>query len=262
MPLKNAALAVLGRARLLRPGFRAYETVTSLGASQGQPVEGVPLPPPRLIVRVAGTPDPGWFLESGRLAAETVATTLARHGVRLEDLGAVLDFGCGCGRVLRHLRGLPRQLAGSDQDPQLVAWCRANLPFAEVVRNGEAPPLAFGGNQFDLAYAFSVFTHLPEGLQHRWAHELRRVVRPGGLVLLTVHGARYRDGLTPAERSLFDAGKLVVRRPEAAGTNLCTAFHPDGWVEREFASGFEVVDVLPEAARGNPHQDVYLLRGR
>jgi SAM-dependent methyltransferase len=262
--VKATALALLRRLGLLRPAYRAYETLSGLRAA-GQPAraaeDGLPVPPPRLIVRVAGTADVGWFLEGGRLAAESVRDALARHGRRIEELGALLDFGCGCGRVTRRWAGLDRTAVhGADANEHAIAWCRANLPFARFVSNGLAPPLDHADESFDLVYALSVFTHLPEDLQNAWARELTRLLRPGGVLLLTTHGERYRDRLTPAERAAFDAGRLVVRWPEGAGTNLCSVFHPRSYVEERLAAGLDVLEFVPEGARGNPHQDLYLLR--
>ena len=262
--MKAAALDLLRRVGLLRPAYRAYEALNALRAA-GRPApaarDGLPVPPPRLIVRVAGTADVDWFLESGRLAAETVQASLARQGRRIDELGALLDFGCGCGRVTRRWVDLDRTAVhGADANEQAVAWCRANLPFARFVSNGLAPPLRYADESFDLVYTLSVFTHLPEHLQLAWMRELERLLRPGGLLLLTTHGERYRERLSPAEQAAFDAGRLVVRWPEGAGTNLCSAFHPPSYVMERLAAGLEVAEFVPEGAKGNPHQDLYLLR--
>jgi SAM-dependent methyltransferase len=262
--VKAAALELLRRVGLLRPAYRAYEALAALRAIGRRPSaaeDGLPVPPPRLIVRVAGTADVGWFLEGGRLAAASVQDALARHGRRIEELGALLDFGCGCGRVTRRWAGLDgTAVHGADANEHAIAWCRANLPFARFASNGLAPPLEHGDESFDLVYALSVFTHLPEDLQHAWVRELARLLRPGGFLLLTAHGEAYRGRLTPAERVGFDAGRLVVRWPEGAGTNLCSAFHPPSYVQEHLADGLDVVEFVPEGAKGNPHQDLYLLR--
>jgi SAM-dependent methyltransferase len=219
------------------------------------------VPPPRLIVRVAGTADVGWFLESGRLAAESIADSLVRHGRPIEELETLLDFGCGCGRVLRRWVGLhSTHVHGTDASERAVSWCRAHLPFARFEANGLAPPLPYPNDAFDLVYALSVFTHLPEDLQRAWIDELSRVLRPEGFLLLTTHGERYRDRLSPHELAAFDAGRAVVRWPEGAGSNLCSAFHPPSYVEEHLAAPLEVVEFVPEGATGNPHQDLYLLR--
>ena len=260
--MKDALLRSLERLRLLRAAFRAYETARGLALPQRLVApDRLPLPPRRLIVRVAGTPDLEWFLESGRLASEAVRAALARQAIALEDLGAVLEFGCGCGRVTRHWRDLAQvAVVGSDHDRGAIRWCRRHLPFARFDVNALAPPLVYADRRFDLVYAFSVLTHLPEPLQLAWRDELTRVLRPGGRLLLTLHGARYEDRLTPEERAAFHAGRLVVRRPELAGTNLCTAFHPETYVRERLAGGLELVDHVPEGAAGNPHQDLYLFR--
>jgi SAM-dependent methyltransferase len=262
--VKATLLAVLHRLGLLRPAYRAYEALAALRAT-ARPAsaaeDGLPVPPPGLIVRVAGTADVGWFLESGRLAAASVGDALARHGRRLEELDALLDFGCGCGRVTRHWAGLDRtDVHGADANDRAVAWCRANLPFARFASNGLAPPLHHADESFDLVYALSVFTHLPEDLQQAWVRDLVRLLRPAGFLLLTTHGERYRERLAPAERAAFDAGGLVIRWPEGAGTNLCSVFHPRSYVEERLAQGLDVVEFVPEGAKGNPHQDLYLLR--
>lgn len=261
--MKNALLRLLGRLGLLRPAFRAYESIKALrggGATHGD--DGLPLPPRQLRVRVAGTADPGWFVEGGRLGAETVRDAVARSGMRVEELASVLDFGCGCGRVTRQWARLDGvRVCGSDQDERAVEWCRRNLPFARFEENGLAPPIAYDDGAFELVYAFSVFTHLAEELQQLWLIELDRILRPDGLLILTTHGARYADRLDPEERARFDAGAIVVRWEEVEGTNLCATFHPPEAVRRLASErGFVHVESVAEGALGNPHQDLHVFR--
>jgi len=260
--VKTHALRLLQRAGLLGPAYRGWESVQALRDRGAAPAaDGFPVPPAQLRVRVAGTADVGWFLRGGRLGADSVRDALERHGVAVEELGAVLDFGCGCGRVTRnwaHLDG--PSVTGSDHDEAAVEWCRRNLPFARFEVNGLGPPFAFPGESFDLVYALSVFTHLSEELQLAWMEELRRVLRPKGFLLLSVHGASYRERLSREERERFDAGRVVVRWEDVAGTNLCSAFHPPDYLRGVLARGFELVEHAPEGAKGNPHQDLVLLR--
>ena len=195
--------------------------------------DGLPLPPTKLIVLVAGTPEPEWFLESGALAARSIRGALGKAGVELERMGAILDFGCGCGRVLRqwaHLDG--PEIWGTDYNERLVAWCRENLPFAQLrQQRARAAARLSRTSSSTSSTRLSVFTHLPERLQHAWIAELRRVVEPGGFVLFTAHGRRYLERLDEEERQRFLAGELVVRWERVAGTNLCAAYHPQSWVE-------------------------------
>jgi SAM-dependent methyltransferase len=153
------------------------------------------------------------------------------------------------------------EVCGSDRDERALEWCRLNLPFARFEQNGLAPPLAYDDGAFELVYALSVFTHLAEELQRLWLIELDRVLRPGGLFILTTHGARYADRLDAGERSRFAGGEIVVRWEEVEGTNLCAAFHPPEAVARLAAErGFQQVEFVAEGARGNPHQDLHVFR--
>ena len=263
MNRKETLERLLGRsglrlARVLRDSFRAWryelrETAPIVPA--GEP----PVPPARLVFRVAGTLDRGWFLDSGLRAAQSIRGTLADHGVSIEALSSVLDFGCGCGRVIRHLQHLPGDIHGCDQDAAAVRWCRRNLRRASFSVNTVEPPLPYRNEQFQLIYALSVFTHLPARLQQGWMHELWRVLAPGGYLLLSIHGAAYLDVLSEDERKDFQAGRLVVR-DGPPGSNACAAYHPEQYVREVLARGFSLLDFVVEGAIGNPRQDLLLLR--
>lgn len=261
---RNATLRALDRVSLLAPVYRSYEWVRSLRGSRDDEVDGggLPVPPPRLRVEVAGTPGLEWFLESGKQQAEIIRAAAERHGSPLESAGALLDFGCGCGRVLRHWAGLEGpQVFGSDYNEGLAAWCAANLPFATVSVNELAPPLRYEGGQFGLVYAISVFTHLPQELERAWIDELSRIVRPGGLLLVTTHGDSYADRLEDDERKQYDAGAAVVRWPSVAGSNLCTTFHPEPYVRERLAPELQLLEHTPDGGTvGSRQQDLVVFR--
>lgn len=247
--------------RVKRLSIRARDRIRGLPLRASYRRSGHPIPPGRLIHLVAGTEDITWFLDSGAAAARSLSDILGRHGRPIESFRSILDFGCGVGRVLRHwstLRG--PVLHGTDYNPDLVAWCRANLAFARFEVNGLDRRLTADDAAFDLIYALSVFTHLSEPLQRFWIDELARVLRPGGYLLITAHGAHYLEQLSAPEREQFRAGRLVVRSTRREGSNDCAAFHPEGYVRTTLARTLDVVDFIPEGAVGNPRQDVYLLR--
>jgi SAM-dependent methyltransferase len=223
------------------------------------PADAPPLPPARLVFRVAGTFDRHWFLEGGRRAAHAIRALLAAHGVDASALRSVLDFGCGCGRVLRHLGDVAGELHGCDHDAGAIAWCRRHLAKGRFAVNALHPPLPYRDGQFDLVYALSVFTHLPERMQGPWMQEMARVLASGGHLVLSLHGAAYADQLTEHERRNFEQGRLVVR-DGPPGSNLCAAYHPPQYVREVFAEGFTLLETIPEGAAGNPRQDLLLLR--
>jgi len=236
------------------PGLLQDRAVRRRGAP-----DGLPLPPPALVYLVVGVHTIRDFYENGALVAGLIKDVLARNSIDPAGFRAVLDFGCGCGRVTRHWATLGAKIRGCDYNPRLVEWCRQSLPFGEFQRNGLAPPLPYEAGAFDFAYAISVFTHLPESLQRPWMLELRRVLRPGGHIFFTVHGRSRVGVLPPALREPFDEGRLVTVAPGYAGTNVCGAYHPERFVREVLAQGFEVIDFIP-GGPAEPRQDGYLLR--
>ena len=263
--MKSRALHALERLRLLRPAYRVYERLQALAAQRRRAAPrrptGCRCRPPELIVRVAGTADTAWFLEGGRLAADGIRAALERAGRPIEGLGAVLDFGCGCGRVTRRWRGLDGvRIAGTDANEDAIAWCAANLPFGEFEPNGLEPPLPFADDT------------LRRGLRPLGAHPPPGGARPRLAGRAAAGAAPRRAAARLDARRLvpraalgrrarrFDAGELVVRWESAAGTNLCAAYHPEPYLRGRLAEGFEVVEIDPQGATGNPHQDLTVLK--
>jgi SAM-dependent methyltransferase len=231
--------------------------------ASGKAPDGYPIPPSRLITLVAGTADIDWFLDSARTFNQSLRAMLSRNGIAIEEFDSILDFGCGCGRTIRTFHDLEHtRLLGSDYNPELIQWCRVNLPFAKFSVNGLAPPLSYEDDSVDFIYSFSVFTHLPENLQYAWIAELCRVLRPGGYLMLTTHGETYLDRLTRDERATFKRGEVVVRNERVAGTNLCSAFHPPEFLKNRLLARFELIEhaSVSHGETGGVLQDMTLVR--
>ncbi len=262
--LRQPLLRALERARVLRALFRLRERLITLRTADRdtRSSDGLPLPPAHLRTLTAGTADSRWFVESGHSAAATIRDAVARHGVQLDSVEQMLDFGCGCGRVLRHWHDLSgTEIHAAEPNEQLAGWCERNLSFALVSRSSPRPPLPYESNAFDLVYAISVFTHLEEEPQLLWMTELARVTRPGGLLLLTVHGDRYLNRLDTAEHRKYDEGRLVVRHASGSGTNLCSTFHPKRFVRERLSLSFDLLEHTTGGfERGAPEQDLVVLR--
>jgi len=223
--------------------------------------DGLPMPSPKLILLVSGHSNAERFWTEGRRAFQSICYILSRNGLDIQNFQSILDFGCGCGRVIRHFYPWYNgDLYGTDYNIALIQWCQRNLPFAQFAINNLEPPLPFLENKFDLVYALSVFTHLSEPLQSLWMREMFRVLMPGGYLILTTHGAGYLDIMTPHERNMFQEGRLVVRYEEYSGMNLCASFHPFKYVKEVLCHEFVLIDFLPEGAWGNGRQDIYLLK--
>lgn len=267
--MKRAITAVLERCGLIGPMFAFRQFLWRLKPAairhnlqyrlHGAP-DGQPLPRTWARMRVAGSPDAEWFFRSGRLAADSIRSTMAGYESNTGRL-RVLDFGCGCGRVLRHWRNDKNvTMFGVDFQQPLVGECHRVLPFAHLAVNGPEPPLPFLDESFDLIYCLSVFTHFDARQEILWRDEIRRVLKPGGLFVMSTQGPTFGARLHGAERRRFEEGQAVFQRTSFRGLNLCMTFHPETYVRRVLADGFSILDYRPEGAKGNPPQDLYLLR--
>jgi len=219
---------------------------------------GILIPREHLSSLVTGAFDTDYFLTSGRRSAELIRDLLLKNGTDIARFDSILDFGCGVGRVLRNLPPLTgARLFGCDYNKKLIAWCRKHLPFARFTVNGSEAKLQYDHHSFDFVYAWSVFTHFTEAQHVFWIDELGRILRPGGYLLLTTHGAYFEQYLPEDLKENFQKGELVVERPDRAGQNRCCAYQPEKYVRDKLAQGWDVLDFLEQGA---PNQDIYLLR--
>src|SRR5262249_11359465 len=125
----------------------------------------------------------------GKLAAFDLQAAVESEGLYLPKLAKILDFGCGCGRIIQWFRILypDAEIYGTDIDKEAIEWCARNLALTgQFSVNEERPPLAYKDNFFDFVFSISIFTHLPENMQFEWLSELRRVTKPGGLLAISV----------------------------------------------------------------------------
>lgn len=219
------------------------------------------LPPAKLRFRVGETSDASSFLSVGRLTAENLQAALSHTGFSLAPGQVALDFGCGCGRTLLWLtRRFPEVVwHGTDIDPEAIRWCRQAMPHASFIVNGPLPPLPHAGSAFDLVYGVSVFTHLSEEYQQAWIPELRRILKPGGLLLLSFHSEhvwKASEAAAAVERNEFifrTSSKLKGIVPDW----YQTAFQSQDRIVSMLSGHFAVLDYLP---RGFGDQDAVIAR--
>ncbi len=244
-------------------GFHEYKVLPKYYAArvrnrlEGEP----PIPPGDLIHLVAGHRNPQEFLETGRTTNESIRRLLKKHDLKVEQFGAILDFGCGVGRIMRHWRTIKGPAwHGADYNPDLVNWCKNHLKFSDFRVNKLSGELPYPAETFDFIYAFSVFTHLSDPLQFFWINELRRVLKPGGYLWFTTHGEYYTISMTPEEKQQFANGALVVREDQQSGSNFCAVFHPANYLREKLAQNFIVVDSIPGGNDSESLHDVHLFQ--
>jgi SAM-dependent methyltransferase len=204
---------------------------------------------------------------------------------RPEDIGSVLDFGCACGRVMRWFSlALPEaECLGADVRAASIDWCNANLR-GRYLANGVRPPLDLPDDSVELVVSLSIFSHLNRASNLAWFRELVRVTKPGGLLLLSTHGAfamavvmrspekqqifcTTRDealaGLRALSREHFVFRPLpleTVRGLDGPEDAYGQTFFTEAFVRAEWEPLAEVVGYVPVSL--NLLQDFFVLRKR
>jgi SAM-dependent methyltransferase len=195
------------------------------------------------------------------LAAQSVAFYRQLRERYDGDLGAarVLDFGCGWGRLTRYLARdvAPGNLYGCDPDEEILDVCRhAGVP-ATLARSDRVPErLPFDG-PFDLAFAFSVFTHLSEPAHERCLAALHAALAPGATLVVTIRPTEYaRRSPDFAGESLDGARYLFLAHPGESDYGEAVVTLP--YVRERWAPRFRLahVDVL----LADPYQVMLTLR--
>lgn len=206
--------------------------------------------PSDLIRYACGYDDFDEFLRDGMEVKTMLGLALENtFGTEFGNYENVLDFGCGCGRLTRHVRA-PR-LFGCDIHEGCVAYCKSNLSHADFFKNEMLPPLVFRDGLFDLVYAFSIFSVLDAEMENVWLAELARVGRPSCIYLLTVHGDWIIEKTLGDEAAkASEAGfyfKPAHRRHGCSNDfpEYCEAsYHTASYIRNEWSRHFEIVDII------------------
>ncbi|MBA7611940.1 Ubiquinone biosynthesis O-methyltransferase [subsurface metagenome] len=98
----------------------------------------------------------------------------------------VLDLGCGNGRLLQIFKEIDIDYTGVDSSEKLIEIAKKLYPNAKFqVADALHPP--FPTNHFDKIYSIAVLHHIPSSqLRLEFLDEVKRVLKPDGLLILTV----------------------------------------------------------------------------
>lgn len=221
-----------------------------------------PLPPPELRFHV-GSVDREGYIRVGRQCAADLERALVSIGRDWHSFEKLLDFGCGCGRTLAWLAEKGPKLYGSDLHAGCIQWCRSNLPDSSFCLNDPAPPLEYGEEMFDLIFSLSVFTHLDESDQFNWLEELRRVTRPGAILLISTHGENCWNRLPMDDQVEIKNRGIFVKEAHALWgvfDKYFNTYHSYDYIRDRWQEHFSVLAHIPQGI--NNHQDLVILRRR
>ena len=157
---------------------------------------------------------------------------LDRFAASVRDVGPACDIGCGPGHVTRYLHECGVQVCGIDLSPAMVEQARRLTPGVEF-RQGDmmaldAPDAAWAG-----IAAFYSIIHIPRSDMARALGELRRVLRPGGTLLMAFHIGDDTIHLNEWWGQKVCVDFFFFRSAEMAGYLTSAGFEIEEIIERE-----------------------------
>lgn len=157
---------------------------------------------------------------------------LDRFSESVRDVGPACDMGCGPGHVARYLHDRGVRVCGIDLSPEMLQKARELNPTIEF-REGNMMTLDIPDATWAGITAFYSIIHIPRANVVQALSELRRVLRPGGLLLLAFH-----------------IGDDVVHLDEWWGEHVCVDFFFFRSAEMAAfltAAGFEIIEIIERA---------------
>ena len=151
--------------------------------------------PKEVQLQWAGDHGPGLLLAS-LLFVKSIESAFPRLTGRQLHGATMLDFGCGWGRLLRLMLWFshPDKIHGVDPWDRSLQICAEDRVLGSFAQSDWIPnTLPWEGLQFDLVYAFSVFTHLSERTMMAAQRAIRQRIRPDGLLVITIRPVEYWD---------------------------------------------------------------------
>jgi SAM-dependent methyltransferase len=215
--------------------------------------------------RTQGNAEAFWYATYGVTSAQMLnEVTETYFGKQLSAYQEICDWGAGCGRVVQAVHRIaPRSnITGIDIDRDNMEWCERSIPFATFAPISLFPPTPFSDASFDLLYGISVFTHLAKDAFEAWRDEIYRIIKPGGVVLVTIHGSASTVSVADEELILrtlangFDDSRI----DPSLGDNIDDqSYYRGTFISAEqtmkiFGLRFRVRDILPQA--GGSGQDL------
>lgn len=145
-----------------------------------------------------------WHRGMQAITAALLGSRLQRPGLRL------LDAGCGTGGMLAWAIGRARlaQAAGVDASDEALALAARRAPSADLHR-ASVSRLPFADASFDLVLMNDVLQHVREDEVETSLRELRRVLAPGGTLLVRTNGG-LRARRASAEWRVYDRATLAA----------------------------------------------------
>jgi SAM-dependent methyltransferase len=139
------------------------------------------------------------FFAAGKREVDTL---MASCGLSQGDNGAVLDFGCGIGRLSRALHSYFGDVYGVDISAEMIRMAKELTPACQFLLNQSDNLEIFPNDFFDFVYSSIVLQHQAEkAVVRSYIREFVRIVKPNGTIVFQMpYKLTFRCALQPRRR--------------------------------------------------------------
>ena len=167
----------------------------------------------------------------------------------------VLEIACGAGQGLGYLARRARRVVGIDIDDRVLSLARSHYRSRIEIRQMDGQALGFADQSFDVVVHFEAIYYLPRPEQ--FALEVRRVLRPGGVLVLCSANKDLPDfNPSPFSHRYFGPPELVaLLRPhrfavECFGADAVGSLGFRGQALRTLKRAAVQLDLIPKTMKG------------
>jgi len=161
---------------------------------------------------------------------------------KVGGLGVICDMGCGPGQIASYLHGLGVKVCGVDLSPEMLREAKRLNPDIPFQQGNMLALVDVADNSYGGIAAFYSIIHVPRPVVIQALQELKRVLRPEGVLLLTFHIGQeiiHRDEWWGKEVSIdfiFFETEEMKRYLRMAGFELREVIERDPYPEVEYQS--------------------------
>jgi cyclopropane fatty-acyl-phospholipid synthase-like methyltransferase len=201
------------------------------------------------------------YFNDGAQSSRKLFNLLCKLGVKPNHTTTLLEFASGYGMVTRHLvKDLaPIRIVSCDIHEQAIHFLKSTLGI-ETILSQSIPENLKLNDSFDVVFALSFFSHMPDRSFGRWLKTLFSAVKPHGYLVFTTHGQH-------------SAKMLNIKIPTETGIHFQTNSEQRDLDVNEYGSSFVTSEYVSHQVKKNlcttifshteaswwRHQDLYII---
>lgn len=197
--------------------------------------------PPNSILFETGNLNYDSYFQSGReAAAEIHSFCTLFHPSPVES---ILDWGCGTGRVTRHLPTyFPKaSITGIDANPACIEWLQNYIPTINWKSGSYQVENILLLGTYDVIIALSVLTHLPAADQSLWMKQLHSQLESNGLMWMSTHGPHYYHQLTGEQYQQLSEKGIITLGSQPKGSRGMRTYHTYEGIRQLIQKDWELI---------------------